>query len=309
VGAIDSVSRPVPLDSDGDSIADRVLIAVGDDAANVVTVLVTTDLAGWGTWSVLSTPVTADFQSLGSLVVANQSLFLIYSSDSDDLQVRSSLDFGATFGGFIASIAARAEGGGRQSPRAIATQSGKIAVVMLEGDSDGVVRDHVHIHTGSDGATWSSAKEIWGEDDVNWRDPDLVQLANGRTIVTAFRGGSTPGIYARSTTAADPATGSFSDWGTSAPALPAPVSTRDQPTLCVAPDAGLLLMCRETSGTTFLQRSRLTDVGGDFTPFIDAVRTAEDLAMPQVNAIGGAFWCAFVNATRGDAEMVVALDH
>ncbi len=285
-------SRPVPIDTNGDGIPDRVLLAaLRFTATYAIDILSTSDFSGAGSWSVYdtstsgsSTPVEGSI----SLVEKSGALFLFFDT-AGGLVVKKSVDYGLTWG---AAIVVDANG---TYSDAIVLASGKILVAYLKTIS---TYAHVVVKSSADGAVWSAAKQVT-TGSVNFSGPSLIQEADGKTICFHRRVTATAAIQARQATALDPAA-TATTWATYSETLWAGGTTDKEPSAAIAPDGTIFVAFSEND--LVMKYSKFKDGDANYSADAEIIDPSAACQMPRIASVGGSLWCVFSDisaATKG----------
>lgn len=286
-------SAPCAVDSDGDGVLDRVLVAIGriGPTPDQVDIYYTTDFSGAGSWSLLAANVTGigDFSSPALLYKAGV-LYLL--TDVGGVRVYKSLDCGLTWGASVTVATSFSNG-----MSATVLASGKLMVaycVTVSGYS------RVYCKTSADGATWTATgKQVTVTGSVDYTNPMLVQEADGKTICK-YNSSTGNTVQARQTTAADPAASSAS-WAAYSETLWSGAAGA-YPSSCIAPDGTIFAMVTDGGD---LKYSKFKDGDANWSALATAYAPAGTIGPGRIAIIAGAIWCVCVNSTDDSIVLIM----
>lgn len=291
-------SNPIEIDTDGDGIPDRVLVAVmrTSTTPDQIDIMYTDDFSGAGSWAVLATDIVSEEpHSKPTLVVRGDDVFMIMCVvTSYDLVIYKSVDFGLTWGA-PTTITSATEHTGES---AIALQSGKLLVAYV--DDDGAY-NHIFCKSSSDGITWGTARKITAAGSVGYSYPVLIQEASGKTICFMYRVTATAGLKARQSTKADPGSAAWSADYSELAKLPADAYTPSG--VSIAPDGSIYLLA--VDGTT-IYYSKFKDGDANYSAYSEPITLANNISSAKCAFIGGALWVVANDSSAYDVVLVIA---
>lgn len=290
-----AISNPCAVDTDGDGVLDRVLIAIArvSTTPDRIDILYTDDLTGAGAWATLVTNATGEVPTYNAgdrlALLSHDGALYLFSYDSG-LVVNKSTDCGTTWSAAVMVAAASDHG----SISAISLASGKMLVAyeQLSGSYQ-----RIYCRSSTNGSSWSAQKQIDPNTaSIDYFSPTLFQEADGKTVCIYYRLTATAAMNARQTTAADPAAGT---WAAYSETLWAGA---DRVSAAIAPDGTIYAVNLVSDAVSY---SKFKDGDANYSALATAYDPAGALVTPVLSCIGGALWCVVFDATNHDALLVL----
>jgi hypothetical protein len=296
-------SRVVLVDTDGDGVLDRALIAISRKSNTDLEIYYTDDLLGGTGWAKLSTVfiVTANEATTYNgvqMVARGNELFLAFSTwvATNDVYVYKSLDFGATF--TPCSIPVNGVAIASANIDMIVLASSKILLSYIKYDG---ANFQVYCISTADGVTWTATPKQITTAATDKTYHAMVQDSAGKTI--CFYMVFSSGILARQCTNADSAKGSAS-WATYSETLPGADASNLGIAACIGAD-GTKHIVVEDSTAQKLFYSGLHGTG-TFSALDTIADPANDLHLPRLAQIGGALWLTYYEATTNKVQLAIS---
>ena len=281
----------VAADLDNDGVPDALFLPVQIAAGWLI--YKSTDLSGTGAW----TQVCA--AGVGSIVWHHTrrkfyGLRVIDAGTDDGIGVYVSADECATWS-LAGRLTTHAQAG--TPGNIIELMSGRLCAVYSRNVSGD---DSIGLVTSADGVNWS-AENLYHTGGVDLITPWIVQNQGGVTLCVYLRNTATVAVELVKYTEPDPATEAPVASGLTMFAADA---NHTNPTICNSPDGTVYIVVRHATSTK-IQYSFLKGVG-TFPAVATLLDTADTLSLPVVSMIGGALFCAYINGSNYDAELVMS---
>lgn len=307
-------SRPVAIDTDGDGVLDRVLVAISRKSNTKVEIYACDDLLTGVGWAKIcddaNTPNPGGYVTSqegtsfnGVQLVARgggSELFVSFVRSLGlgyhGVCVAKSTDHGVTwsFLGVVATLADFTD----TNVEFILLANEKLQISYLAHDG---ANYQVYCQSSADGATWTATPKQVTTGATNKTYHAMFQDASGKTVCLAMVASS--GIVGKQCTNADPAKSSAT-WATYSETLFGADASNLSIAACIGAEGAKHVIVNDSTNQKLFY-SGLNGTG-TFSALDTIADITNDICLCRLGQIGGALWCVYYEATVSKVQLAMS---